>query len=219
MIKPVLPEDFAKPEVTMAQLVEWHNANCAESAKVSKTRWRVKTVAIAACQALMKRIDDQIAFEEETDHLSDEEFKKLMFDSAVVEDEPAPKAKKAKKAKYEGAAGVEKIIADAIEGATQPGDDIARQVSPAPRLASNSLGIAASWQDEAVKKARTTRNRVEVIHNNIREEHKSVRAAFIAYALPDEKHIRFRMQLKKSGREVFEYNGEKFEFIIVARED
>lgn len=209
MIKPILPEDFAAPEVTMKQLVEWYNANAGETQQVSLRGWRTKPLGVAACQALMKRIDEQIAFEEETDHLSDEEFQAQMMaelEASAEEERQKALAEEAKKA---------------IKAGTKPGDDKARQVTnqPAVRLASNSLGIAASWQDEAVKKARTTRNRVEVIHNNIREEHKSVRAAFVAYGLPDEKHIRFRMKLKQSLAEVFEWNGEKFEFLLVAREE
>lgn len=197
MIKPVLPEDFADKSVTMNQLVEWFNANCPESQKVASRGWRTKALAITACQNMMKSVDAQIAFEEETDHLSDEEFQAMMI------------------------AELNANAQDAIKEGTKAGDDKARAVSdkPAVRLASNSLGIAASWQDEGIKKARTTRNRVEVVYNGKREEHKSVRAAFTSYGLPDEKHIRFRMKLKASKAETFEHNGEKFEFALVEREE
>ncbi len=78
-----------------------------------------------------------------------------------------------------------------------------------------SDAIAASWADEKVAEARMTRHAVKVTVGQKSAEFKSTRAAFNALSLPDSKHIRFRMALKKAGKMVFEHDGRKYLFEIV----
>jgi hypothetical protein len=86
----------------------------------------------------------------------------------------------------------------------------------APRAnASNAAGVSESWSKADVKAARLQRDMVAVTFEGKTLEFKSTRAAFTHYALPDGKHIRFRMKLKASRAEVFEYNDGKYEFKIV----
>lgn len=84
---------------------------------------------------------------------------------------------------------------------------------------SNSAGIAASWTDKKVFEARMKRDGVSVEWNGLGghhlEEFKSVRAAFAALALPDSKHIRFRMKLKESKIAVFPWAGVDYTFKII----
>lgn len=76
----------------------------------------------------------------------------------------------------------------------------------------NGPGIAASWQRDDVKEARTTRHRVLA---NGREFH-SVREAFVALRLPIAKHIPFRRELKEAGKAVFKDGaGHKVRFQIM----
>lgn len=77
---------------------------------------------------------------------------------------------------------------------------------------SNAPGIAESWRDKSVKEARLTRNGVSVTVGNKTTEHKSVRAAFAAYSLPDSKHIRFRLKLKEAKTAIFEHDAIQYLF-------
>jgi hypothetical protein len=77
-----------------------------------------------------------------------------------------------------------------------------------------SAAIAASWADPVVADKRMTRNGVTVTVNGKSAEFKSVRAAFEAFKLPDSKHIRFRMLVKKEGKAVFEWTGIKYLFVL-----
>jgi hypothetical protein len=86
------------------------------------------------------------------------------------------------------------------------------QTSGSRARGSNSLGVALSWQDKEVRAARLTRDGVMVTVNGVTTGHQSVRAAFTAYGLPDPVHIRFRLKLKASRNEVFEFNGIKHVF-------
>ncbi|WVW37765.1 hypothetical protein Gekk315_00053 [Aeromonas phage Gekk3-15] len=74
-----------------------------------------------------------------------------------------------------------------------------------------SEGIAESWKNVEVFNKRTTRN--GVIVNG--QEYKSVRAAFYALGLPENKHIAFRMALKEEKAKTFILDGEKFEFHLI----
>lgn len=193
-IKILGPEDFDKPEVTIAQMKEWYNENCNDN-EVIKGTPRNKAVLIKQCKLLLKSIDAQIEFEEETADLSDEEFQAMMM------------------AQLDSSAKEEKAIAE--KEASTP--------KPERRLASNSIGISKSWEDEKVKKARTTRNKVEVQweHHTERktEVFRSAGAAFNSLNLNDSKCIRFRMKLKASGCEVYEEDGVKYTFTIIANEE
>lgn len=81
-------------------------------------------------------------------------------------------------------------------------------VSNAQRAAS----IAASWTDEAVRAARSSRIHIKV--NG--QEFKSVGAAFRALRLPLAKHIAFRASLRAAGSATFEHDGEKFKFVVTS---
>jgi hypothetical protein len=83
------------------------------------------------------------------------------------------------------------------------------------RRASNSLGVAISWTNPEVKAARLIRDAVtvETPDGNI-SGYRSTREAFRAFRLPDSVHIRFRLKLKASKDEIFEYNGVKYRFRI-----
>lgn len=78
-----------------------------------------------------------------------------------------------------------------------------------------SAAIAASWGDKSIRKARCERTSVKAKG----EVYRSVAEAFRALKLPMGSHIRFRMALKASGREVFETEkGEKITFTVVSTE-
>lgn len=93
---------------------------------------------------------------------------------------------------------------------TEP--DNSEPTGRASNFKSNSASIAASWGDSSVKAARLTRNGVTVSVNGKTTEHKSVRAAFAEYSLPDSKHIRFRLKLKEAKTAIFEHNGIQYLF-------
>lgn len=201
------PEILSKEDfngLSMKQLVEWFNENCAENEIVKS--FRTLAVGVNRCSLLMERIDDQIAFEEETDHLTDAEFESLMREQLGVNDP-------------ELATNIRK----SIDEATMPGDDAVRAAGitqPQPKkerqkARSNSDGVATSWLQPETAKKRVTRNHVTVTYAGKTEEFASVRKAFSHLGLPDSKHIRFRGKLKKSGEEIFDNNGEKFIFKLL----
>lgn len=70
--------------------------------------------------------------------------------------------------------------------------------------ANRAEGVSASWQDPTVAAARQARHTVQVNGHLYR----SVRAAFKALELPDNKHQAFRKQLVAQGKAEFE--GHKF---------
>jgi len=80
---------------------------------------------------------------------------------------------------------------------------------------SNSAGVAASWLDPETRATRLTRDGTIVTVDGATSAHQSVRAAFRAYRLPDSAHIRFRLKLKSSRRETFEFNGTSYLFEMV----
>lgn len=102
---------------------------------------------------------------------------------------------------------------------TEKKTEIVAPVNPAnwatKGRASNSAGVAASWADPEVAAARLTRDGVKVTFEGTAKEFKSVNEAFHDYRLPVSKHIRFRLKLKASGKETFEFAGKKYEFEIV----
>lgn len=77
-----------------------------------------------------------------------------------------------------------------------------------PASEARSAGVAKSWQDPEVRAKRSVRHFVRVDGN----EHRSVRAAFIALSLPLKEHIRFRMLLKQEGQlEAYGFHWEAIE--------
>lgn len=185
MITITFAEDFDKPEHTARDLAEWYNANRGEADKAMPVYgYRTKAQTINACKQLMKGIDAQIEFEEETEGMTDEEVTAYFMGGLVKEDD-------------------------------EPKEKVKVERQPNERRASNADGISASWKDEKIKTARTTRNKVKVTWKDGSEVYRSAGSAFAALGLPDSKCIRFRLKLKASGVEVFEHAGEKYTFEIV----
>lgn len=107
-------------------------------------------------------------------------------------------------------AEIRKIKRDS--GAADDGED---EETPAERADS----VSATWEDDAVRAARSTRDSVWAgLAGSELIEYKSVRVAFAELALPDSKHVRFRGQLKKSRRESFDWDGKQYHFEIRAKE-
>lgn len=185
MITITFAEDFDRPEHTARQLAEWYNANCSEMDK---------SMPITGLR---------------TKALTINACKRLMkaIDSQIeMEEETADMTDEEFKAWVMGG-----IVAEEDE----PKSKVKPERDPNERRASNSDGISASWRDESIKKARTTRNKVQVEWKGGKEVFRSAGAAFAALGLPDSKCIRFRLKLKASGMEVFEHDGEKYTFEIV----
>jgi hypothetical protein len=107
----------------------------------------------------------------------------------------------------------------AAEKKTEEKPELVAPVDPAKWAtkgrASNSAGVAASWADPEVAAARRTRDGVHVVIDGEGMDFKSVNEAFHHYRLPVSKHIRFRLKLKSTGAEVFEFAGKKYSFTIV----
>lgn len=71
------------------------------------------------------------------------------------------------------------------------------------RVAGNAAGVAKSWANEKVRAARLVKNGVRVRFDGKDTEYKSVAEAFRVLRLPFEKHIKFRLALKASRKEIF----------------
>ena len=82
------------------------------------------------------------------------------------------------------------------------------------RSEAHAEGARKSWQDAAVRAARSARHRVTV--DGV--EYRSVAAAFQALGLPMGKHIKTRAQLKMAGKLTFECFGNKYKFKILVTE-
>lgn len=109
-------------------------------------------------------------------------------------------------------------IAEAVEPMAPWGDDQddespaseappASENAAAPVTSSNAEGVARSWQDPAVRAARSARHGVEV--DGV--AYNSTRSAFRALNLPDNKHVSFRKQLKAAGE--LEFSGHTFKIV------
>jgi len=65
--------------------------------------------------------------------------------------------------------------------------------------------------------ARSTQNGVLVhFENGANEEFTSTRKAFAALGLPDNKHVKFRAELKRAGAMAFEHGGKTYNFVVLA---
>jgi hypothetical protein len=80
---------------------------------------------------------------------------------------------------------------------------------------SNSVGVALSWTNPEVAKARLIRDGVTVTFEGSTSAYRSTREAFRAFRLPDSVHIRFRLKLKASRKETFEFAGKSYLFEII----
>lgn len=75
-----------------------------------------------------------------------------------------------------------------------------------------SVAIAASWHDADVAAARAARHAVEVTTpKGKKQQHRSVREAFMVLALPLGQHIKFRGALKAAGKA--DFGGYKFQIV------
>lgn len=82
-----------------------------------------------------------------------------------------------------------------------------------------SAATAKTWDDNEVRLKRQTRHSCTVTINGITTEHRSVRAGFEAYGLPDGKHIPFRIKAKNEGVAIFSYEGKSYEFKTFTKDD
>jgi hypothetical protein len=74
-----------------------------------------------------------------------------------------------------------------------------------------SAAVQATWDDPKVRKARATHHKVKVANTIYR----SVIDAFKQLGLPMGRAIGFRLKLKAEGKQTFEHNDKKFNFILV----
>lgn len=88
----------------------------------------------------------------------------------------------------------------------------AERKARAAARASNSVGVALSWRDPEVRTARLTRDGVSVTVEGVTSVYKSVAEAFRANRLPFEKHIKFRLALKASRKEIFKHGDTDYTF-------
>lgn len=91
---------------------------------------------------------------------------------------------------------------------TEKDAEVFERMMEATKNPNRSEAIAASWNDDKVKEARSMRNGVFVDGTT---EYRSVKAAFIQLGLPLGKHIKFRMNLKAAG--TLEFQGHEFVLI------
>lgn len=75
-----------------------------------------------------------------------------------------------------------------------------------------AAGVARSWSDAEVRLKRLTRN--GVVCNG--QEFRSTFAAFEAFGLPDNKHIKFRKELKAAGFATFVHDGKEYKFVVTS---
>lgn len=184
MIKIVIAEDFHAKPYSMDSLKEWYHFYCNDLER-EKTRngWPTIKSAIYNCQKLLRELDDEIAFEEETEGMTEDEICAML-------------TKQIRAVKKES-------------GCMDDGEDY----DPIPKERAES--VSATWEDDAVRQARSTRDSVFAgLVGGELVEFKSVRVAFAALGLPDAKHVRFRGQLKKSRSETIEFEGKTFQFEI-----
>ena len=111
----------------------------------------------------------------------------------------------------EAAARIE-AEANAEKEAEETEEAKAARKARAEARASNSLGVALSWRDPEVRQARLTRDGVSVTVEGVTSVYKSVAEAFRAHRLPFEKHIKFRLALKASRKEVFKHGDTDYVF-------
>ncbi len=199
MALPVIdkPEDFE--QFRIADLVEWHNANCSEHAKVKVFRTRL--IAVNVCTSLFERLKEQAAFEEETADLTDEEFERQML------------------AEIGASSVTQENNAGAPASLVKPWKE---ELTPKKKeKGANSESVKKSWKDDDIHNRRTMRNHVFVTYKSqsgeTREEFRSVREAFERLNLPHRKHIRFRKELKEIGEKMFEWKGDKYLFEVIER--
>lgn len=86
--------------------------------------------------------------------------------------------------------------------------------------ASNAEGVAESWTDPDVREGRLKREGVRVtLPSGEVRAYRSTREAFRELRLPDNKHIRFRIELKAERVHTFKLrDGREYRFEIVARD-
>jgi hypothetical protein len=79
----------------------------------------------------------------------------------------------------------------------------------------NSEGVAASWLDKEVRAARLIRDGVAVTYGGSRSEYRSTAEAFRSLRLDFSRHIKFRLGLKASRKEVYSFEGVDYLFEII----
>jgi hypothetical protein len=76
---------------------------------------------------------------------------------------------------------------------------------------------AAVERVKAIRTAPTTlaRSAVQVVIGARTEQYSSLFKAFVALGLPENKHVKFRAELKKEGKKLFEHNGTHYNFSTI----
>jgi hypothetical protein len=189
------------------ELIAYYNAHATKAV----TKFADRKTAVKRCVDLMMERGDW----NEAD---------VVETSAEVQQEEAADAAEQDAAPVEGdkkfvwpfaAAGEETKESTAAKAAL----DAEAEAKPVTRKpssgASNAAGVAASWCDPEVAKARLTRDGVQVTVGDDVQTFKSTRDAFRALRLMDSKHIRFRGILKAAGRATYTEGGKDYEFAII----
>lgn len=90
------------------------------------------------------------------------------------------------------------------------------EIYKAPAKSENrSKAIAATWENDQIAAARSTRDNVVV---DGKGTFRSVAAAFKSLGLPMSKHIKFRIEVKSNGSGTFKYGEDEYEFRVVKQE-
>lgn len=203
----------------MSSLVEFYNSRSAKPVK----KFADRQTAVKRCALLLEVGDaidsaNQAGGAEQADLLVEEASAK----PAVHKPRPVRAVKHSADSEEESAEDSAKLddMSDEEFEANMRAELSAKPVEEKPSAKptgrrSNSQGIAASWLNNDVANRRLTRDGVVVQIEGVTTEHKSVRAAFAYYRLPDSKHIRFRGKLKDDGIAIFLWEGKEYQFTIV----
>lgn len=108
----------------------------------------------------------------------------------------------------------EKAIKNAVEPVVPK--KATKTKKPKATSGERSKGIAETWKDPKVAKARAQRTHVVVRpHGETKgTEYRSTHAAFQDLGLPYGQHIRFRMALKAEGKKDFEHGNKLYHFAL-----
>lgn len=82
---------------------------------------------------------------------------------------------------------------------------------------------AAAKEDKPVKQAKTHTGKAERTWKMASmtvdgHPYRSIKAAFDTLGLPLNKHGKFRLKLKATGKETFEHEGKKYHFVLITQE-
>ncbi|QRE00219.1 hypothetical protein [Burkholderia phage BCSR5] len=93
-------------------------------------------------------------------------------------------------------------------------EEVRRSSMPRTTRAKIAEVTSKSWQDPAVSAARRVRHNIHVEYDGMKMTFKSVRVAFEKLHLPEVKHQRFRLELKRDGKRSIDWNGITYNFTL-----